>query len=508
MIPTIDAATPRRFVYGILIALAVGAVAGKILAVQRLYEPALFRPDPNDTSDQRSAWPKYRPEPEPSLGDNDRSRWATARALVDNGTYAIGYRDNESEHNYHDSGIIAEDGWKTIDKVLLNRDGQRTFYSSKPPFLATLVAGEYWVLKHGFGLSIIRDRWVVMRIILLTINGIPFVIYLVLLSRLLERYGTTDWGRYLVLAAAGVGTLVLPFMITLNNHILAAFAVLFALYPVLKIWSAYRAGTDNGRALHAGYFLLAGFFAAVAACMELPALSLAAALLVLLFWLAPLRTLALFVPAAAIPAAAFFLTNYQAIGKLTPAYAEFGGPAYQYAGSHWKPPESGQVQHGIDFAHESKPVYAMHMLVGHHGFFSLTPIFLPALVGLGAAFVIRRRSAGKLSAEPGFPVRDSGLLGTMLLTVLLSVVVIGFYIYKSNNYGGWTSGMRWLIWLTPLWLLSLLPAADWLSVRRWGRGLAYLLLAVSVLSAHYPPWNPWRHPWLYNLLAWAGLVRY
>ncbi len=29
----------------------------------------------------------------PTFGSNDRSRWATVRALVDNGTYEIGYRD-------------------------------------------------------------------------------------------------------------------------------------------------------------------------------------------------------------------------------------------------------------------------------------------------------------------------------------------------------------------------------------------------------------------------------
>ena len=405
MISQVDAATPRRFFYGILITLAVGAAAGKILAVQRLYEPALFRAHPEDTNDQRSAWPKDRPEPEPTLGDNDRSRWATARALVDDGTYAIGYRETTRDQNYRDSGIIAEDGWKTIDKVLLTRNGRATFYSSKPPFLATVVAGEYWVLKHGFGLYIIRDRWVVVRVILLTLNGIPFVIYLVLLSRLLDRHGTSDWGRHLVLAAAGLGTLVLPFLITLNNHVLAAFAVLFALYPVLAIWSARQAESEKARQAHAGYFVLAGFFAALAACFELPALSFAVALLIVLVWVAPVRTLALFVPAAAVPMLAFFATNYFAIGELTPAYAKFGTDAYQYAGSHWTPPPAGQVQHGIDFAHESKPIYAMHMLVGHHGFLSLTAIFLPALVGLGAALLVRRRrSVGGL----GFPVARFG----------------------------------------------------------------------------------------------------
>ena len=40
------------------------------------------------------------------------------------------------------------------------------------------------------------------------------------------------------------------------------------------------------------------------------------------------------------------------------------------------------------------------------------------------------------------------------VVVAVSVVVFGFYVWKSNNYGGFTSGPRWLFWLVPLWLLG------------------------------------------------------
>jgi Zn-dependent protease with chaperone function len=94
------------------------------------------------------------------------------------------------------------------------------------------------------------------------------------------------------------------------------------------------------------------------------------------------------------------------------------------------------------------------------------------------------------------------------LAIFATAVVIAFYVWNSNNYGGWTSGPRWFFWLTPLFLLAMLPVADWLARCRAGRGLAYLFLAVSVFSAAYPVWNPWRHPWIYQLCEYMNWVSY
>jgi hypothetical protein len=97
------------------------------------------------------------------------------------------------------------------------------------------------------------------------------------------------------------------------------------------------------------------------------------------------------------------------------------------------------------------------------------------------------------------------------VTLLLTVVVVGFYLMRPDgerNYGGWTCCARWLIWLTPLWLLTMAPVADRLAGSRLGRALALACLAVSVFSAYYPFWNPWRHPWIYQLGEWRGWWAY
>jgi hypothetical protein len=93
-------------------------------------------------------------------------------------------------------------------------------------------------------------------------------------------------------------------------------------------------------------------------------------------------------------------------------------------------------------------------------------------------------------------------------TLVLTVVVVGFYIFKSDNYGGWSNGPRWLMWLTPLLLLTMAPVVDGLGKTRGGRALALTLLAASVLSASYMAWNPWRHPWIYNFMDARGWVPY
>ncbi|MBT3889971.1 MAG: hypothetical protein HN617_13705 [Planctomycetaceae bacterium] len=149
--------------------------------------------------------------------------------------------------------------------------------------------------------------------------------------------------------------------------------------------------------------------------------------------------------------------------------------------SYWLPGAAS----GVDLGEPSRLLYLVHMTIGHHGIFSLTPIWLFSLIGIAVAW------------------RDPEPIWRRFAYVLftLIVVLIGFYTLRplaDRNYGGVASGFRWFFWLTPLFLLMLIPA--WNVVRKsmllmvlWG-----ICLALSIYSGLHGFLNPWQHPWYFT----------
>ena len=83
-------------------------------------------------------------------------------------------------------------------------------------------------------------------------------------------------------------------------------------------------------------------------------------------------------------------------------------------------------------------MYAFHALIGHHGIFSLTPIWFITVCGLWKS---RRWQEGRFRSLAA-------------LIAITSVVCLVFYIVlrpiEDRNYGGMTSGFRWVFWFAPL----------------------------------------------------------
>jgi hypothetical protein len=464
----------------VIVTAAVALVFSRIVTVTRL---------------TRSDWAARTTGPAvafPMLGANDRSRWVTVRALLENGSYSIGKRDPAdatAKNPAGDTGLVFEKDWKTIDKVLDPETGR--YYSSKPPWLATLVAGECWLLQRLFGWELSDPRTPLFGIVLLTFNWMPFLAYMVALAVWARQERWSPWSSTYLLMAAGMGTFTSSFAVTLNNHVPATCAVAVALL-FLQQAIEHRNGTP-------AEFVIAGFFAGCAASLELPALCFTVAGLMAVFYWCGLGRGVCYILGAAIPAAGFLLTNYLALGRLTPIYAEFGGPWYQYAGGYWDPAE--QARGGIDWANETKWVYGFHLLLGHHGLFTLTPVLI--LGALGALFSVASSRSRDQYAQDG---RTLLWLAWICLGTL--IIVVAFYTWRTNNYGGRTMGPRWLIWLSPLLLLCMQPVLDRPGQRQWISLLFLTLLAVSVASASYSLSNPWVDPWLLDWLTANGWIQY
>lgn len=526
----------RGAVYGLLIVVACASAAGRIMTVTS---------KSGDT---------------PFLSANDRSRWSTVRALVDHGTFEL------DDVIFRADGKRARD-WYTIDLVKHRGwDGKEHYYSSKPTLLTVLLAGEYWVIKHTLGITLADHAFYVGRLMLLLTNVVPLAAYLLVLARLVERYGRTDWGRLFVFAAAAFGTFITTFSVTLNNHTLAAATALFAIHAVLHLWRKPTAGW--------GWYIWAGLNAALTVTNELPALALFALVgIALVVRRSPVKTLIGFAIPAALVFAAAIGTNYYAHGSWKTPYAHRkdgkvladqgthagsseldhgklpqllreelsengvelapgfvvtaktpgerwmvwdeanhlrlaviaesrGGKPflvvrewdnwYDYEGTYW----TDEHKSGVDKGEASRWVYAFHCLAGHRGIFSLTPVWLLSLAGV---WMLWQRQESELS-------------GFAILVTVLTLVVLAFYIVQrpleDRNYGGVASGLRWMFWFAPLWLIAMLPAADALASSRGKRCVALALLAVSVFSAHYASLNPWSQPWLFDFWTYLGWIEY
>ncbi|MEX2175376.1 MAG: glycosyltransferase 87 family protein [Pirellulaceae bacterium] len=536
-------AAARWSIYALLIVVAAGLTTARIM---RNRSPDAFSPTPFQSA-------------------NDKSRWCTIRALGDHGIYSI-------EHIiFYDNGEPVR-GWHTIDLVRhRGPDGREHYYSSKPTLLSTLLAGEYRLIKQvtGMSLAVPSQVWFVSRLMLMLTNVVPLVVALYLLARMIDQLGQTDWGRLFSFASAAFATFITTFSSTLNNHSLAACTLVFALAAAIPIWQ------NRGRwcrfALAGLFFactaanelpalsllvLAAGGLAwkspwrTALAFMPAVLLVAAAAFGTNIFahgdWRTPYAhrsdgpwvgvispdyrsnlndgkftdDLRMAIAKGRVPNTPASGLVISAAAKITVLDKDFrwkvfdpeseqefalvsnwiGRDAihiyrwdnwYDYPGTHW----DRKTLTGLDRGESSPLVYAFHCLVGHHGLFSLTPIWL--LSALGCWMWLRRG--------------DATTRVLAITTILITLVVLGFYLSRpqiDRNYGGGTCCLRWLVWLTPLWLLTLVPAADWIAKSRGGRAAALALFAVSVFSAHYAADNPWANPWIYNLGEWLGWWHY
>ena len=495
---------------------------------------------------------------------NDRSRWSTVAALVEDGTYQIDrlHKIQDPIHRHHYP-------WRSIDRVMhVDHDGELHHYSSKPPLLPTMVAGVYFVVRATTGLSMTDQPLYVPRIVLMLVNIPLLLMFFLCTIAVIDRVCRSSWGRYLAAACVCFSTMMLPFATSLNNHLPAASATAMTMWLYFFMADQLSDSSLGSRRIHWIWWFLAGVMSAFAAANELPALSMLCLWVLLFAVLAP-RSMVPMLAGVLLVAVAFFGTTWIGHESLRPPYAHRGNgelvfeisfdevnrdlnpsedakafdpvavflvgeygldpnfgcsfePSvepgrwrlltpvgdfgllkeadrwqvrewddwYEYPGSYWQ----GGDRIGIDLGEPSRVAYLFHMLLGHHGIFSLTPVLLLFPVGMVILF--------------WFGADDMRRFTTAV--VLSTVVCIVFYLMRpeiDRNYGGVSICFRWLLWFTPLWLLMVAVTIDHGVHLRWFRRLLLCLLAISIFSVATSLDSAWQHPWLYRywqFLGWLG----
>jgi hypothetical protein len=358
---------------------------------------------------------------------NTGSRYATIESLVDYGTYSI----DASRYLF------------TPDKV----KARGHFVSSKPPLLPTYGAGVYYLLKRITGYNITDNESIVVWTVGVFTGWLGHLVFLIYFYRLCRLLLVRQLAILVTVAVASFAYLGVAYATAINNHSVGA------AFAVAGFYHAFKAKHGLGGTLD---WVLAGAALGVLPAIDLSSLALTGMCGIYLATKSFKRTLLFYVPFALPGVLSQFYLAHIATGSYIPAYADAGMMSYK--GSYF-----GGRRAGIDALFEPKTKYAFNVLIGHHGLFSMTPLFGFSLFEIG-------RRLWK---------RDKYVAETIVFTVVITVVT-AFYIFRTHNYGGWCVGMRWLVPVMP-WLVLLFGL--WLDRTKLGKVKWSFVVAAFAVSA-------------------------
>lgn len=370
-------------------------------------------------------------QPSSRKNANTGSRYATIEALVDHGTFFI----DKTHYKF------------TPDKLEVGKH----LVSTKPPLLPTWGAGVYWVYQKLTGHTIADHEGEIIAVVTLFTAWLSHLIFLIYFYRLCRLLIKRQLAIIVALVAACFAYFGTAYASHLNNHSVAAAFLLVGFYYAVRIRNELGAKTRH--------WIIAGLVLGILPAIDLPSLSFTGLVWLYLVSYDYKRTLLIFSPALIPGFAAQLVLSYLSTGYLVPAYMNrelLDAQKHNYF---------SKARSGIDALREPKTIYSFNMLLGHHGLFSMTPLFVFSLID-----VIRRL------------VRRQRYFAEALVVLVANLVVILFYVFKSRNYGGWCVGMRWLI---PQMALLLVHFALWLDQARLGKLKWTLVVGAFVVSTFH-----------------------
>ncbi|HTM45862.1 MAG TPA: hypothetical protein VL137_12965 [Polyangiaceae bacterium] len=378
---------------------------------------------------------------------NTGSRYATIESIVDYHSY---YIDKSQYRN-------------TIDKFQFGDH----LLSSKPPALPTYAAGVYWVYEKLTGKTIVSNEGEVVWLVSLFTGWLAHVVFLIYLYRFCQLLLKRQLAIILCVAAGAFAYLGAAYATALNNHSIGGAMGFVGFYYAFRIRNQLQVRTRHW--IFAGLCL--GFLPAV----DLPSLALSGCVSLYLLSYDWKKTLLLFAPCLLPGLVVQLGLSVLTTGSLMPAYGN--AELKTFSGNYFR-----QIKSGIDALHEPKYVYAFNALIGHHGLFSMTPLF-----GFSLWEMIRHWK------------RRDRYLPELAVVTATTLAVIVFYLWRTHNYGGWCVGMRWFVPFMPLLLLYF---GLWLDRAKLSRSTWAWVLAAFLVSAfnvqdgltspfQFSMWNNW-----------------
>ena len=252
-------------------------------------------------------------------------------------------------------------------------------------------------------------------------------------------------------------TLYLSYSVFLSHHLLAGFLITAAFYI---LWF------HKDKSL---FLLLAGLSCGSAIFIDPPpgAAFSAAFFFYLLLSRTPLFRIAFFALAASLPVIANSIASLSAFGTLMPPNID---PQYfQYYGAAFD--ESNLSGAVMNNSLRLLLPYAFHCLIGYRGLFSYTPLLFFALWGGLEAYKSRQRR------------------GLLFAAIISAVIFTAYYFWRTNNLGGDSYGIRFLLPIVPLLFIMLAFVWERIKthrIRRWFTIAAIWSFIVALVGLYRP----------------------
>jgi hypothetical protein len=366
---------------------------------------------------------------------NDMSRMGAIQSIVEQQTFSI-----------TNSSFSA-----TVDKVII--DGK--FYSDKPA-LSYLIGVPIYFILHKFGANFSAREDVSYYLITLFTIGFLTSIMLVYFYKLLALFKLTENEKILYVVALGFGTLILPFSLVFNNHVFGATLLLIVFYLVLHAYKTVQ-------------FILAGFFAGMAASVDLPAGSIFLIIFfILLFKKIKFKSL-FYILGACVPIFLYLMINFHISGSVIPFTLR--AELWDYPGSVFG---GGQTPGLVRQPSFNILNYTLTYTIGKRGFFSYTPILFFSMAGLIIAMFKNKYR------------RNAIFVGIGIICTIL------FYATRTIDFGGCAYGSRYTISLIPLLFLFTPVLFEQKSrFMPFLKMLFVFVLLISILFSAFGVLDPW-----------------